>query len=288
MLRQGEAALMAIDLDRRPQHFAAPGVAAAGARLPLLARPRSPSHSPWLVRPPVEAPHALRLFVFPFAGGGPAAFRRWQAQSCGQLAVHIVHLPGRESRIREPPLEDGVATVEALLAVLAEDLREPYVLFGHSMGSYLAFELTRRLESAGLPGPRKLIVSGGRAPHVRDRETPDAQLDDDALKRRLRALRGTPDEVLENPELLELVLPLVRADMRLLDSLTARALVRPVRCPIIAYGGADDAGVPEPQLAAWAQQTLAGFRRRMFAGGHFFLFEEGARFLDLLVRDALD
>ncbi|HEV2148429.1 MAG TPA: alpha/beta fold hydrolase [Longimicrobiaceae bacterium] len=216
----------------------------------------------------------LRLFCLPYAGGGAAVYREWGRLVPPEVQLLPVHLPGRGNRFGEPPVTRSDALVERLAEELDPFLDLPFALFGHSMGAMLAFELTRRLRARGGPRPEILLVSGRRAPDRPSGKRPLHALPESEFRDELRGLNGTPDEILEHPELMELFSPILRADFELCETYALRE-EEPLDLPISAFGGLEDTDVGRDDLLAWRKHTCAPFRLRMFPGGHFFL--SGAR-----------
>ena len=225
------------------------------------------------IRTFVPTPQApLRLFCFSYVGGTASVFRGWP-QHFGPLAeVCAVQLPGRENRLREQPFTDLYALAERVATEVAPRLREkPFAFFGHSMGALLAFEVTRELRRRALPRPERLFVSAAYAPQHPDHPDPPRHtLPEAELIEELRRLGGTPDEVLQHEELLQLLLPTVRADFSLVDTYRYRE-EDPLDTPITAFGGRQDPSVTEEHLRAWQPQTRADFTLRIFPGDHFYL-----------------
>jgi surfactin synthase thioesterase subunit len=185
--------------------------------------------------------------------------------------VCAVQLPGRENRLREPPVASIPALVSLLAPALAPHLELPFAFFGHSMGAVVAAEVARALVADGGPLPEHLFVSSRRPPHLPGPETPLHLLPDPEFVAELeRRYGGIPAEVKAHPDLLALLLPALRADVRALE--TYRPCARPpLPCAISAFGGSDDRLAPREQLDAWRTETSAAFRVRVFRGGHFYL-----------------
>ena len=158
--------------------------------------------------------------------------------------------------------------VARLAAGFLPHIRRPYALFGHSMGALLAFELCRFIRRGEAALPVRLFVSGHQAPHYPEKGR--VHLPDEALTEEIRCLNGTPREVLENRELMQLLLPTIRADFAVCETYTCHE-EPPLACPLTAFGGADDPQVSEAQLAEWCDYTSAAFSLRTFSGDHFFL-----------------
>jgi surfactin synthase thioesterase subunit len=225
----------------------------------------------WLVRGRRRAGARLRLFCVPHAGVGPSAYRRWSDCLPSDIEVALIHLPGRESRLRETPYTHIEPLVEAAAVALGPYLDIPYAMFGHSMGALVAFELARRFEEEGHGAPRHLFVSGRRAPQMPPRRSPIAHLPDDQFVPEIRSrYNGIPEEVLRHPDLLALLLPGLRADLTLVEGYVHRPGA-PLPCPIVAMGGMADMEATEAELVGWRHQTTAALSVRMFPGGHFYL-----------------
>lgn len=212
----------------------------------------------------------IRLFCFPYAGGGAAVFRGWGALAPPEIHVVPVHLPGRGNRFTEPALTRCDALVEQLADELEPYMDAPFAFFGHSMGAMLAFELTRRLRAGGKALPEHLLVAGRRAPQRPSDKRKLHGLPEDEFLQELRSLDGTPDEILEHPELMELFSPILRADFELCETYAFRE-DEPLDLPFSAFGGLEDPDVSRDDLMAWKEHTRGPFKLRMFPGGHFFL-----------------
>ncbi len=228
----------------------------------------------------------LRLFCFPYAGGAASIYRVWPQQLPAEVEVCPVQLPGRESRLRESPFRRVGLMVETLAQALSPHLGLPFAFFGHSMGGLIAFELARQLRRLGLPGPLVLIASGRRAPHVPDEDPPIHDLPEPEFIEELRRLNGTPEEVLAHPELLQLLIPLLRADFEVNETYVYQP-EEPLTCPIAALGGLGDQDVPREHVEAWREHTRGDFVLRMFPGDHFFIHSAQRPVLDAVSQDLL-
>lgn len=213
---------------------------------------------------------ALRLFCFPYAGGGTPIYRRWPELLAPDFEVCAVQLPGRGSRIKEQPFYAVAPLIEAVASAIAPYLDRPFAFFGHSMGAIISFELARLLSERRAVSPAHLFVSGRRAPQLRRDERSTYNLPESCFISHVRSLNGTPDEVLEHPELMELMLPLLRADFSVVETYRYRA-GPPLDIPLTAFGGVHDAEVSREDVEAWGAQTCAAFNLRIMPGGHFFL-----------------
>lgn len=242
--------------------------------------------SPWLVWPRPNPDARLRLFCFPYAGGGAAIYRNWSAKLQTDLEVIPIELPDRGSRIREAPFTRLSSLIEAAAPEIIPHLNKPYAFFGHSMGALVSFEMARYLRRhyPHALAPAHLFVSGRSAPQCDIGRHPVHNLAELALLMEIRRLNGTPPEVLADPELMALVLPVLRADFAVWDTYVYEH-EEPLACPISAYGGLLDGDVNRAQVAAWEEQTSASFRVSMFPGNHFFLHANERLLLQTLARE---
>lgn len=227
-----------------------------------------------------EGAGAPQLVCFPHSGSGASAYREWPSRLGEMATVLPVQLPGREQRIAEPLLTSAREVVDAMTDPALEVLRAPLVLFGHSMGALLAFELAHVLAARGRP-PVHLVVSGYPAPQVGGVQPPMAQLPDERLEEYLHSLHGTDSAVFADRELVELLLPIVRADFTICD--TYRFPVRPpLEIPLTVLAGRDDRTVPTASLQPWRATTTATTEFVTLPGGHFYLADQIEAVLDVL------
>lgn len=238
----------------------------------------------WLVRPSQRPQAAVRLFCFPYGGGGAAAFFPWLPLLPPWIELNMVQLPGREARLREQPHTRIETVIDALLPVVTPLLDRPYAFFGHSMGTLIAFELARALRRAGVALPACLFVSGRRAPQAPSSEPQLHTLADGPfVAAMIRRYNGIPRAILGDMELLRLFLPTLRADLELFETYTYDP-EPPLDCPIVAMGGQDDGRATLPDLMGWQQQTLRMLQVRQFPGDHFYIQGQRAEMLDALVE----
>jgi surfactin synthase thioesterase subunit len=212
----------------------------------------------------------VRLFCLPYAGAGASAFRQWPAAFGPRVEVSAVTLAGRESRYAEPAAVD----IPALAEALAGCADRPFALYGHSMGARIGYEVAHALRALDGPQPVRLFVGGARPPDQRAAGLLDgiAGLPEPEFVQRLVSGGGIPAEVLAEPDLLEVVLPVIRADLSWIDGYRYQSRP-PLAIPIVSFAGAQDPAIEPGELAGWTRHTTAGHRAYVLPGGHFFLHE---------------
>ena len=225
----------------------------------------------WIATRNTDEGTRIRLFCLPHAGSGSAIFHAWKRALPAWIEVCPILLPGREVRLAERSYTNSDVLIEEMAKALTEHLNKPYAIFGHSMGALLAFELAQHLRSNALRTPSYLFLSGRVAAHLPWGHKLIHHLPAEEFLAQLGArYGGLPQELLHDPLLQEIYLPILRADMMLLE--THRHRERPpLDCPIMALAGMDDSNVSDESLTAWGQQTTADFSVRRFAGDHFYI-----------------
>jgi len=225
----------------------------------------------------LSADAALRLFALPYAGGGAAGFFRWRQAMPRGIEVLPIQLPGREARIGEPPITEMRKLVREISDAVTPLTDRPFALLGHSMGGWLAFELAREMRRRGARSPNLLIVAASPAPHRSRAAGPIHRLPDVEFVAEIsRRFDGIPPAARANRELLQLMLPTMRADMQLLETYQY-VDEPPLDADILALGGAEDHTVSPTELVEWRHYTSTRFSSRLLPGGHFFLISAGER-----------
>lgn len=228
--------------------------------------------TPWLAHHKPNANAKLRLFCFPYAGGSAMSFQSWSKSLPRTVEVCPVQPPGRGDRLREQPFTELQPMVQAAAENLRPYFDMPFAFFGHSMGALISFEMARLLRREGRAQPQQLFLSGSNAPQLRSTGRHIHSLPAPELIEELRRLNGTPREVLEHPELMELLLPIIRADMAVCETY-AYTPEPPLDSAISAFGGLQDLEVPREGVRAWHSHTRSSFAMWMFEGDHFFLHQ---------------
>jgi medium-chain acyl-[acyl-carrier-protein] hydrolase len=212
----------------------------------------------------------LRLFCFPYAGGGALSFRSWADSFPQTIEVCAVDIPGRGTQIKFPPFTRVEPIVDAIASALIPHLDRPFAFFGHSMGGSIGFELTRLLRRKYARSPAHLFISGRPAPQIPLKKPPIHALPEPSFLEELRRLQGTPEEVLANTELMQLLLPILKADFEVLETYSY-SNESPLDCPITVFGGWQDREVDRDELKAWKEQTRTTFSLYMLPGDRFFI-----------------
>jgi surfactin synthase thioesterase subunit len=239
----------------------------------------------WLRRYHPGGSGRARLVCFPHAGGSASFFHPVSARFSPDADVIALQYPGRQDRRREPCLDDIATLADRITAELLPMRPRPTVLFGHSMGAVLAFEVTWRLEQIAGFEPGAVIASGRRAPSARRAESVH-RLDDQGIIKELRRLNGTDAAVFSDDEILRMALPAIRGDYRAIETYEC-ATDRRLRSPITVLTGDTDPKTTLTEAQAWRLHTEGEFRLRSFPGGHFFLLHH-KREINLIIADELE
>ena len=234
----------------------------------------------WFLRPGARQDDGVRLFCIPCAGYGAAMYRSWINARPGILDVYPVQPPGRANRLGEP----AVASIPDLAARLAKAIApltdRPYAFFGHSFGATLAAFTCLELERAGYPVPVHLFLSARHPPNCPSPVPPMSHMSDDEFVSEINTrYGGIPEQILNEPDILAMLLPALRADIRALELIEGQRAVD-LPSPITTFGGLSDSIISADLIDYWQDWTASGYRRRMFEGDHFFLDNQRDALLD--------
>lgn len=223
----------------------------------------------------------VKMFCFPYAGGGASIYANWQRTLGAGIRVMPVHLPGREGRMSEQRFTDLDQLTEDLDWELDEELDEPHIYFGYSMGALIAFSLALRRFERGATLPRALVLAAYRAPHLTPPKIGDIDAPDTELVKALTALGGIPDQVLKHPEWLSTLMPIARDDLVLCATVPPKEQ-QPMPVPFHVFAGREDPLVSPIEMSEWSRHTADEFEMRILPGRHFFIKERETHFLDHL------
>lgn len=237
----------------------------------------------WIVRYRQNAQASLRLFCFSYAGGGASVFRSWTDTLPSGVEVCCIQLPGHEYRLGEPAYTRLAPLVETLADAIYPYLDRPFAFFGHSMGALVSFELARQLRRTHDKHPVRLCLAAYRAPQLANPNIKIYHLPSEVFKVVLRA-DGIPEKILQNEELMQAMLPTLRADFELCD--TYRFTEEPpLECPFSIFGGLEDIRVGAADLAEWRIHSSVASNLSMLPGSHFFLHSAQDLLLTAIAQD---
>lgn len=239
--------------------------------------------NPWLVWPQSSSTEGFRLICIPYAGGSAYIFNNWPKHLPKSVQVCAIQLPGRGRRIKEPAFTRLSDIVPPLTEALLPHLGSRFAFFGHSMGALISFEVIRELRRVHRLKAMHLFVSGCFAPHMPD-PNPLYSLPDHEFVDELKRLQGVPPAELDNTELMQLMLPTLRADC-LVTETYAHKNDLPLECPITVFGGTEDTIAKERDLAEWQRHTTRQFSRHIFPGKHFFFDSAEVAILQIVGRE---
>ncbi|GAA0736782.1 thioesterase II family protein [Clostridium oceanicum] len=212
----------------------------------------------------------LRLFCFPYAGGGSSVFRKWTNMFPSDVGVYPIQYPGRENRIGEKPIKKMEDLIEKIYDSIKDYLKDvPFVFFGHSLGTKIIYELTLKIERELNIKPKALIVSAGRAPFYLESK-PIYHLKDDEFVKELKRFSGTPKEILSNKDLMKIFIPMLRADFQIDETYIKKNLEK-LDVPILGFMGTKDEEMTLKELKDWEKVTKKTFKYEMIEGGHLFI-----------------
>ena len=222
---------------------------------------------------PVEpSPDAsIRLFLLPHAGSGAIIYRDWERLLPPDISPQAVTLPGRHNRREEETYENFWPLLEALHEAVLNDLDDrPFAFFGHCLGAQLAFRLAIRMEEEGGPVPAMVGMSGWSPVGFFKPTEEQSRMPEPELVEWIKKLGSFPAEVYDNPEMLALVVPALRSDLRVAGDYDDDGAG--VSCPLASYGGRSDPLQEAPDaMTHWAARTPTYLGHNEYEGGHFYI-----------------
>jgi surfactin synthase thioesterase subunit len=234
----------------------------------LEARRAQPDARRWFKRFGRTGRSRIRLFCLHHAGGAASLYRAWPRLLPEDIEPVAVQLPGRADRFSEPAYDRMEPLVAELVDAIGPLLDQPFACYGTSMGARVAWALSHALRERALPMPQVLYVASNPAPRSGNGAW-DLNWPDERLVRYLRDLGSTPPEALDDPDLLAVLMPTLRADLTLLTRYTARS-ASPLDVPIHAFAATGDTEASAARMRAWAAETSAAFALDLVPGGHLF------------------
>lgn len=222
----------------------------------------------FFVPKPINSP-TIRVFFFPYAGGSTSTYIPWVKHFNEEVELVLVQLPGRGGRLNDLPHDNMNSLISELMEDASYITSLPYILFGHSFGSTVAFELSCQLKQSNFTLPLYLIASGCKAPHLPNKINGIHNLSHKEFMQHLEDINGTPNEVLANSELMDLLIPAIRADFKIAYSY--RATQACLALPILVLFGVEDTEVKPEQIVAWEELSEMDVQFVCLPGDHFFI-----------------
>lgn len=237
--------------------------------------------SNWFIKLRNTTQAKIRIFLFHYAGGSASAFHGWEKYFRPDIDVFAVQAPGRDSRFSESPISDMGVMTDCLLNEINHYLDIPCVFVGHSMGGLIAYELARKLESMERGSILHLVLSAVRAPFLPDVRPSIYNLPYEEIIEALKDYSKTSNEVLENPDVMQLFIPMLRADFSVGDTFKFHSHPK-LKCRVSLFSGMNDDFVPIVDAKAWHSLVDCPIRYIDFEGGHFFIHDEQDKFVAAL------
>jgi len=230
----------------------------------------------------MQSEKKITLYCLPFAGGNAFVYRDLQQYLPSFIVLEALELPGRGKKINQPLITQIDCLVDGVFMEIADDLnKQPFAIFGHSLGALLGYLLTQRINQAGSVLPLNLFCSGRQAPSIRQRTRLKHRLPKRQFREYLNHLGGIPKEVWEHEELLEFFEPIIRADFQAIETYEYSSML-PVDIPITILYGQNDPEMSYQDLMPWQQETKRPLTIEVFTGGHFFIYDHLAKIARLL------
>ena len=222
----------------------------------------------------------MNLFCFPFAGGNKYSYNHFLPFAAKKIKIIPLELPGRGARMREPFITNMNEMVSDLYKIIVHDLSKPYAFYGHSMGAVLAFLMVKRIVNDNLTPPVYLFVSGKEAPSVSNKNPIRHLMPREEFIAELREMGGSPEQLLDDDELMNFFEPVLRADFQAME-LYEYEKTSPLQIPVLAMIGLDE-DITEEEVQAWQEETIQKIEIMKFEGKHFFIFNYSKEIMALI------
>lgn len=226
---------------------------------------------------------SINLFCLPFAGGTKYSYKGYEKIVPDFIKVVPIELPGRATRMQEKAFTSMHDMVDDIFIQIKDKLHHPYAIYGHSMGGWLTYLLTKKIVATGLTPPLGLFVTGCGGPSIEISEPARYLLPKDKFIDKLRELGGSPDEILENAELMEFLEPILRADFQAVDTYKYEES-EPFEVPITVVIGLQERATYEEAMA-WQKETTMPIVVQQFPGKHFFIYDFEEEIMKLIIKN---
>lgn len=224
----------------------------------------------------------MKLFCFPYAGGSAMVYSKWKKLTDDSFEILPVEIPGRGIRFAEELCDNMEDLIDDLYSRLEQSfIAEEYMLYGHSMGSWIVYYLMHRIVKEGIRLPSHLYLSGKEAPHIVKNELPVHKLSKSEFIEKIFSLGGTPVEFFRNEEMLDVFVPILRNDYKLIETCIYQEPEKPFDCGITIFNGTED-DLDEEDIRGWSRYTTKGFDVYYFEGGHFFIHDYAKEMLNCI------
>lgn len=237
--------------------------------------------SSWFKKYRYSGVATLRLFCFPYAGGSSTIFNGWEKRLPAEVDIFALQSPGRGSRFAENPVSCLKTKINTIYKEIIPYMDLPSIFVGHSNGALLAFELARKLISLEVGDVKHVVLSAKRAPQLSPIREALYNLPQDKFIEKLRGYNYTPNEVLENEELMELLVPMLRADFALSDTYKFEDESRLTTSTTLFWGNQDN-DISKDDMLAWKKCIDGQVNLIEFDDGHFFIDSSKSKFLEEL------
>lgn len=217
----------------------------------------------------MSAPESIRLLTFPFAGGNKYSYQPWEAHADPRIEMMHFEGPGRGDRFRETRLEDMEDVVEDYWRQINGFLDRPFALYGHSMGGMVSFLLTKRIVAEGYRAPEHVFISGRVPPTWQDEGDQLWQRDKAGFWEGIKAYGGSPEALLQHPDLMDLYEPMIRSDLKALYSYNHNDTSK-IEPPVTVLLGSREK-VTMQSAKDWQLECTKPIQVKQFEGNHFWI-----------------
>lgn len=212
------------------------------------------------------------LFCLPYAGGSEAVYYKWKNYLHPSIELIPIELKGRGKRFNEIFYESLEEAVDDIFGNIKEKIiNNEYAIYGHSMGSLLSYELYYEIEKMGIKKPKHIFFSGYRAPSIIKQKENIYTLPDYDFMKKVMELGGTPEELMKNQELLEIFIPIIRSDFKILENYKYKERENKIECNVSVLNGKQDTAIKFDEILEWKNHVSKGFKVYNFEGNHFFI-----------------